>query len=126
MQRYKKQRKEEVGARLTGKSPFGAANGRKMKAYALTEYGDNKVDTLTSAWTKQQKQEEVERQVAVQDKFARISYIRGKKKEHQPFDEYFKPETKQRREEFMERIEQLKNRFSVIGPGKDWKDLINK
>ena len=39
MQRYKKQRKEEVSARFTGKSPFGAANGRKMKAFSLTEYG---------------------------------------------------------------------------------------
>lgn len=40
------------------------------------------------------------------------------------FVSYFEPETRARREEFMARIDRLKERFSVIGPGKNWKDLI--
>ena len=126
MQRYKKQRKEEISARFTGKSPFGAANGRKMKAFALTEYGDRKVDHLTEKWTRQQKNEMNDQKELVKDKFARITYIREKKKAFGSYDCYFKPETNQRREEFLARINKLKNRFSVIGPGKDWHDLINK
>jgi hypothetical protein len=126
MQRYKKQRKEEVAAKYTGKSPFGAENGHKMKAFSLTEYGDNKVDVLTNQWTRQQKQEKFDQQKHVSDKFARIEYVRNKGKQFQPFETYFKPETQKRREEFMARIESLKERFSVIGPGKDWRDLINK
>lgn len=126
MQRYKKQRKQEVIAKFTGKSPFGAHDGKKMKAFALTPYGDNKVDVLTSQWTRQQKQEKLNNKKLVSDKFARIEYVRGKSKKFQPFETYYKPETKQRREEFMAKIESLKSRFSVIGPGKDWRDLIDK
>jgi hypothetical protein len=126
MQRYKKQRKEEVAARYTGKSPFGAENGRKMKAFALTEYGDDKVDVLTTKFTRQQKKAKATDKARVTDKFARIQYVREKGKKFQPFETYFKPETKKRREEFMAKIESMKSRFSVIGPGKDWRDLIDK
>jgi|TARA_B110000090_G_scaffold124860_1_gene138285 hypothetical protein len=88
--------------------------------------GDKKVDALTNVWAKEQQKEKADAQSLVTDKFARITYIRDKKKNFQSYDTYFKPETKQRRAEFMEKIQSLKNRFSVIGPGKDWRDLINK
>ena len=57
-------------------------------------------------------------------KFARHRFIQHKEKQDTVFTGYFKPEKNQRREEFMKRINNLKARFSVIGPGKSWQDQI--
>lgn len=126
MQRYKRERQEERSARFTGKSPFGALGGRKMEAFRLTEYGDDKARKLASKWTHDAKNDLREEQKLTTDKFKRIEYVRQKGKDFEPFKEYFAPETRARREEFLSRIDALKARFSVIGPGKDWRDLINK
>ncbi len=126
LQRYKKQRGEEVAARYTGKSPFGAEGGRKMLAFSKTPYGDDRVDKLTRKWTRGEEQAVRDRKQLVTDKFKRIEFVRQKGRDFKPFEQYFAPETKKRREEFMARIESLKARFSVIGPGKDWRDLIDK
>ena len=123
---YHNTNREQVVAKYTGKSPFGAENGKKMKAFALTEYGDDKVDVLTREFTREQLDTKRKNKEHVTNKFARISYVREKGRKFQPFETYFKPETRKRREEFMKKIESMKSRFSVIGPGKDWRDLIDK
>eukprot|EP00946_MAST-07B_sp_MAST-7B-sp1_P002527 g2527.t1 len=126
VQRYKRERQEEKSARFTGKSPFGALGGRKMEAFRRTEYGDDKVRTLASKWTREAKADLIKEKQYTTDKFKRIEYIRKKGEDFEPFKQYYAPETRERRQEFLNRIDALKARFSVIGPGKDWRDLISK
>lgn len=126
VQRYKRERHEERSARFTGKSPFGALGGRKMEAFRRTEYGDDKVRTLASRWAREAQDDLRKEKQHATDKFKRIEYVRNKGHDFEPFKEYFAPETRARREEFLNRIDALKARFSVIGPGKDWRDLISK
>ena len=126
VQRYKRERHEERSARFTGKSPFGALGGHKMEAFRRTEYGDDKVRTLASRWTREAQGDLRKEKQHATDKFKRIEYVRNKGHDFEPFKEYFAPETRARREEFLNRIDALKARFSVIGPGKDWRDLISK
>ena len=59
-------------------------------------------------------------------KFARHRFIQKKEKQDSVFTGYFKPEKDKRREEFMKRIDNLKARFSVIGPENHGRTRLSK
>ena len=127
MRRYKKERREEQMAIMTGKTVYGEENGQRLLAFSKSIYSDGKLQDQARSWVHNRREEkfgklgELKR---MKKKFARHRFIQKKEKQDSVFTGYFKPEKDKRREEFMKRINNLKARFSVIGPGKSWQDQI--
>ena len=127
MRRYKKERREEQMAIMTGKTVYGAQDGQRMLAFSKSIYADDKLQNQTRSWIENRREEKFGKLgelKTMKRKFARHRFIQHKEKQDTVFTGYFKPEKNQRREEFMKRINNLKARFSVIGPGKSWQDQI--
>ena len=50
MRRYKKERREEQMAIMTGKTVYGAQDGQRMLAFSKSVYADDKLKNQTSSW----------------------------------------------------------------------------
>ena len=124
MRRYVKDRRQEMSARVTGKTVYGEENGQKMIAFQKSCYGDHKLKKQVVQYTRNRKAEKLNEVKDMAKRFARHRFVQKKEAQDSIFVDYYKPEKDARRDEFMKRIEGLKARFSVIGPGKSYKDLI--
>ena len=124
MRRYVKDRRQEMSARVTGKTVYGEENGQKMIAFQKSCYGDDKLKKQVVQYTRNRKAEKLNEVKDMAKRFARHRFVQKKEAQDSIFVDYYKPEKDARRDEFMKRIEGLKARFSVIGPGKSYKDLI--
>ena len=124
MRRYKKEKREEQSARMTGKTVYGAEGGKQMVAFSKSSYADKKLQDQTRSWLRNRRREKLEEVRGMAKRFARHRFIQKKEEQDSIFGGYYKPEKDGRRQEFMGRIEALQARFSVIGPGKSYKDLI--
>jgi hypothetical protein len=124
MKRYKKEKREERSARMTGKTVYGEEGGKQMLAFSKSAYADTKLQDQTRSWLRGRRREKLGEVRGMAKRFARHRFIQKKEEQDSIFAGYYKPEKDDRRQEFMGRIEALKARFSVIGPGKSYKDLI--
>ena len=134
--RYRKQRAEATVARMVGKTTYnsspiqkGAGVGRgggpgKMRLFQASPYATDVLLKRATQSTNLELAEHRRVDAAAAKRYERFLEVREKGAETDVFKMYYEPETTARRDEFLDRIEKLKARFSVIGPGKSYKDLL--
>ena len=133
--RYRKQRAEATVARMVGKTTYdctstGAGSKAqkgglgKMRLFQASPYATDVLLKRATRSTNLEIEDHKRVDAEAAKRYERFKEVRGKGEETEGYKMYYEPETTARRNEFLDRIEKLKARFSVIGPGKSYKDLL--
>ncbi len=105
---YKLERREEMCARVTGKTQYGSHGGRALLAYKESCYGHHKLDGAVDAAVKRTQAGVAERKKSFDAHEERIGFVRDKIAEHPAYATLFADEVQGHRSRFLDELAKYK------------------